>query len=88
MQNSSVSVGLDFLYAKVKGFLCLLFLSFQDLHESLSKVYGVPGWASLLLMGLLLIIAGLLLGMVSKVNENCNLEMWTSIYTCLGDRVG
>lgn len=34
----------------------------KSLHESLRSEYGLPGWASMLLFGLAVVIIGLLLG--------------------------
>lgn len=49
------------------GFMSKLFdfsIMLKDYHESFSRNYGVPAWASLLLFGLILIAAGLIMGMV------------------------
>jgi hypothetical protein len=39
----------------------------QNLHERVRSDYGLPGWASMVLFGLAIIVVGLLLGIVSVV---------------------
>jgi len=43
------------------------FLILQNLHERVRSDYGLPGWASMVLFGLAIIVVGLLLGIVSVV---------------------
>lgn len=37
----------------------------QDVHTSLTETYGIPVWASFVIFGIIVILLGLLLGMVS-----------------------
>ena len=60
-------------------------LLFQDLHELITVTYGLPDWASYTIFGLVTVLTGLFLGMVS-----CPIfvfvqmiSMWHLMWPCL-----